>query len=524
MKRSKRLYHFSKKWHKYIGISISLILIWMSVSGILLNHIDLCAPFNVSKTWLPSDYLPQHWNRGMIRDAAYIGTDTVLVGGNAGLWISTDKGQTFNSWNDFESYSYYRKINSLFYYQESQQVLLSCYGGLYVIDLHQKTSKRIELPSEYREKVVKSIPYKEHLIVVTENHVFKGNLSSLSNFEDLAISKDQMTDYNLISYTFALHSGWLWGLPGKIVYDIISLLLIFLSVTALYITFRKKKKPSNIDKKKKVNKWMGWMIKNHTNIGVYVSLFLLIIGGTGFFMRPPALVALVDGQVPLKYVPNGLIQNQWYHSIRNATINTDTDELILDTKEGVYKGDLKHNAIFTKQDWAVNIFVMGATVLDYKGEGHYLVGSFYGLFDYKEGDDFSYDIIYGKGVEKYNGMERPADYMVMGYFKSPDGIHFISTFQHGLLSIFKTTEESIYAMPQSLIDQYHIPLWNYMFELHNGRLFNFLFGKIGILFIPILSLLFLFITFSGVHEYLYRKRQKIKKTCTKWYQSLFRKG
>ncbi|MBB3697180.1 PepSY domain-containing protein [Flammeovirga yaeyamensis] len=511
---SKKLYNFSKKWHKYVGISISLILIWMSISGILLNHIDLCAPFNVSNTFLPNDYLPEHWNRGMIRDAEFIGVDTVIMGGNAGIWLSSDKGKSFDKL-PIDSSSYYSKVNDLFLDSTSNSLLVGAYGGLYQVDVPTQKVKLIPLPSTYREKVVKVLPHKDNLIVVTENHVYKGNRSTLDHFSNLNISKEQMSTYNLISYTFALHSGWLWGMPGRIVYDLVSVILIFLCVTALYITFRKKKKPTDKAKKKKVNKTMGWMIKNHTNIGLYVCLFLLIIGGTGFFMRPPALVALVDGHVPLKYVPNALTENQWYHSIRNATINTDTEELILDTKEGIYKGDLKTDAVFSLQNWDVNIFVMGATVFDYKGDGHFLIGSFYGLFDYKEGNPYSYDVVYNQSVPKYEGMERPADYMIMGYFQSPEGVHFISTFQHGLMSMFNAPEDAYYPMPKALKENYEFPLWNYMFELHNGRLFTFITGKYGILFIPLIALFFLFITISGVHEYIYRKRKKIFKFLTK---------
>lgn len=48
-----------------------------------------------------------------------------------------------------------------------------------------------------------------------------------------------------------------------------------------------------------------------------------------------------------------------------------------------------------------------------------------------------------------------------------------------------------------------MPLWNYLFEIHNGRFFKDLVGDWYLLIIPLGSLLFILITLSGVYDWLY---------------------
>ncbi|NLR90291.1 PepSY-associated TM helix domain-containing protein [Flammeovirga agarivorans] len=513
----KKLYSFFKKWHKYIGIGISIILIWMSISGILLNHSNWIANYGVPTNWLPEDYVLKNWNRGGINDAIFVNENHIFLGGKFGIWESKDGGKTFHSAmnNGFTTAPYYLKTNDLLFDKKHNILYAATFEGVYKLDLSNNLWTEIKTPESTLQQFVKLIVVEDTLYAFSQSHLYTTLLASSKSLSPKHLLKDKRETMDLIQYTFALHSGWLWGFGGRVFYDILSAILIFLSISALYITFRKKRKPTDKTAKKKVNQRMGWMIKNHTVIGVYTSLFLLVIGGTGFFMRPPALVALVDGKVPVSLVPNYLLENPWYHSIRNATYNAENDEFILDTTEGIYKGKRSLEKPFVKTEWAVNIFVMGATVFESLPNHHYLIGSFYGLFDYKEGDNYSYDLLYGNKTPHYQTMKRPSDFMVMSAFTSPNGIQYISTFQQGLLTLNTPNEDSFFPMPKELLDGYKMPLWNYMFELHNGRLFSFILGKVGILFIPIVSLFFIFIIISGVYEYAYRKRKKLKSLYTK---------
>ncbi|MBB6459118.1 PepSY-associated TM helix domain-containing protein [Flammeovirga kamogawensis] len=509
-KLGKSIYKKVQKWHKYIGISISIVLVWMSISGILLNHPNLIAGVGVNQNFIPDDYLPQNWNRGGILDAVHIGSDTIFLAGKQGIWKSINKGKSFSSAmnNGFPEEIFYQKTNDLLYLKHENSLFAATFGGVYKLNLLNNKWCYIPTKSSNKEQFVKLLKVKNNLFAVSQSGIYLYNNSTLLPQNLL---KDKRTTMNLIQFTFALHSGWLWGTTGRVIYDFVALILIFLSITSLYITFRKKVKIEDKTKRKKRNNRLGFMIKYHTQIGVWTSLILLIIGGTGLFMRPPLLVALVGGKVPLKYIPSSINYNPWYHTIRNALYDKKTDRIVFDTTEGIYEGNSNLESSFTKTDWDVNIFVMGATVFEPLANGHFLIGSFYGLFDYQRGDNFSIDVITNLKTPKYSSLQRPSDYMVMSHFSHPDSTNYITTFQQGLLALNQPKHNSYYAVPHQLIENYRMPLWNYMFELHNGRLFHFFMNKWGILFIPLISLLFIILTISGVYEYGYRKKSKIKK-------------
>ncbi|KXX72065.1 PepSY domain-containing protein [Flammeovirga sp. SJP92] len=502
----KKIYKTAVSWHKYLGLLLSIILVWMSVSGILLNHPDLIADFAVSKTYFPDDYIPSNWNRGGIQDIVYLGQDTIIIGGKQGVWKSNDSGKSFQSLmnNGFPEAIYYQKVNDLHYDTLQNEIYAATFGGVYKLNLHTNHWTTLQSSQSYTEKFVKIIDIKGQLFAVSQSNIYK---IADHQLEVYPIFKKERKYVDMIQFTFALHSGWLWGTPGKLFYDCLSLILIFLSLTSLYITFFKKKKVSN-SFSKKVKKFI---IKYHTKIGVWTFVFLLIIGGTGMFMRPPLIVALYNGQVPISIIPDRFLENEWYHSIRNAMYDTQTDRIILDTTEGIYAGKSDASSDFEKLNWKVNIFVMGATIFEPLGGQHFLVGSFYGLFDYIEGQEYSTDVLTGERTPLFQSIQKPGEFMTVASFTSPKGEKYISAYSQGLLAITPPQEDTFYNFPQEIIDEYKMPLWNYMFELHNGRLFQFIFDKYSILLIPLLGLLFNILLITGLYEYLYRKRKKLRK-------------
>ncbi|WP_044205008.1 PepSY domain-containing protein [Flammeovirga sp. OC4] len=505
----KKIYKKAVSWHKYIGLFLSVILVWMSVSGILLNHPDLIAHCSVSKSYFPEEYLPQNWNRGGIQDVVYIGSDTIVIGGKQGVWKSDNSGKSFHSLmkNGFPEEIYYQKVNDLYYDSLQNTIFAATFGGVYQFNLSQNNWKGLRTPTNHIEQFVKIMEIKGELFAVSQSNIYKIKSGQLVNYP---IFKKERNYVDMIQFTFALHSGWLWGTPGRLFYDFLSLILIFLSLTSLYITFFKKKKATNtISKKLK-----AFIITYHTKIGVWTFVFLLIIGGTGMLMRPPLIVALYNGKVPTSIIPDRFLENEWYHSIRNAMYDPQTDRIILDTTEGIFGGKSNATTAFEKLEWKVNIFVMGATIFEPLGNQHFLVGSFYGLYDYKEGESFSNNVLTKERVSLFDNIQKPGDFMTVAAFTSPKGEQYISAYSQGLLAITPPQEDTFYHFPQEIKEEYQLPLWNYMFELHNGRLFQFIFDKYSILLIPLLGLLFNILLITGLYEYIYRKRKKIKKLFT----------
>jgi hypothetical protein len=52
------IFKISKWLHKYIGLALILFLMWMSLSGVLMNHPDLIAGIYVPRLLVPLQYHP----------------------------------------------------------------------------------------------------------------------------------------------------------------------------------------------------------------------------------------------------------------------------------------------------------------------------------------------------------------------------------------------------------------------------------------------------------------------------------
>ncbi len=65
-----------------------------------------------------------------------------------------------------------------------------------------------------------------------------------------------------------------------------------------------------------------------------------------------------------------------------------------------------------------------------------------------------------------------------------------------------------FAMPDEIRSQSRISLWNTLFELHNGRIFEQFIGPSYWLIIPLGGILLLIITLSGTINWLRRHRRK----------------
>ncbi|BDD11058.1 iron-regulated protein [Fulvitalea axinellae] len=501
----KRLYNWSKKWHKYLGLFLAGFIIYTGFSGILLNHPSEIAGWSVHKSWVPERYHPYNWNRSALIKAVYNpkNESSLLVAGKQGVWRSDDGGFTFrpDMAGAFPESRYLRKTNDLLIH--NQTAFAGTFGGLFSKKLSETDWKEIPL-GDKKEDVKAVLETPNGLIAISKNGAFRKKASG--EFEQVILPRPDKNSMSLIDFTFALHSGWLWGLPGRIVFDIVGLATVFLSVSAIYIFIFRKKKKNKATKKR-----MAFFVKYHNSIGFWLCGFILITSITGAFMRPPLLAALANGKAPSILLPSYFEENPWYHTIRNACYDTETDRIIIDTSEGLWAGKSDLKSDFTPLDWSVNIFPMGCTVLRPEGDGHFLVGSFYGLYNYKEGDDYATDALTGEKVKPYAGIQRPGRFITTGYFQTTGGTRYVSTHGQGLLPIDRPQNMNAFMMPKTMAGDYRMPLWNYMFELHNARLLNDIFGKWTILVIPLAGIILTLISLTGIFEYCYRKYRFFRK-------------
>jgi hypothetical protein len=227
-------------------------------------------------------------------------------------------------------------------------------------------------------------------------------------------------------------------------------------------------------------------------------------------MRPPPLALIATGSVNDFWYPGSLPHNPWDEKIQNALFDSVTNRIIIEATDGFWTGPVSLSRPFHRIDFPAPVFVMGATVFEPYGKGGFLVGSFNGLFHWKRSTGNVIDMLTGSKLSEDVSPVMPADSMVTGYFKTPGGDEFITTHEQGLLPL-GNAPAARFKMPEQMRSNYRMPLWNFMFEIHNGRIFKDLIGGIYILIAPLGSVLFLLITVSGVYDWLYLKIFRKKK-------------
>jgi len=69
---------FFQKYHKWVGLVLTIFILMFAVSGVLLNHRRLIAPFDLPRAWLPVHYHYSNWNNGAASGTVRLG-DTALL-------------------------------------------------------------------------------------------------------------------------------------------------------------------------------------------------------------------------------------------------------------------------------------------------------------------------------------------------------------------------------------------------------------------------------------------------------------
>ena len=60
-------------------------------------------------------------------------------------------------------------------------------------------------------------------------------------------------------------------------------------------------------------------------------------------------------------------------------------------------------------------------------------------------------------------------------------------------------------MPDEMIRRHRLSLWNWMFELHNSRIFRGAIGPLSLLIPPLGSLFFAMLTLTGIWDWLWMR-------------------
>jgi hypothetical protein len=505
----KRLFKISKACHKYLGLLLILFLMWMSVTGVLLNHPDMISGCSVPGQFVPKQYHPQNWNRGGIRCGVFPEERSRVgyVGGKLGVFKCSDGiVPSVPMQNGFPTLASERETNHLLLH--NGQLLAATDGGLYACDLVSNTWHEIELGG-HSEPVLKTVRTKERILAFTPSQVYSAQRNTPTlQFKAVALEQRRRKQrVSLITLFFELHDGSIWGLPGRLLFDTVGVVVFLLCISAFYIWYTPKRlKRRRAQGKTNSAPWapkvFRFFFNTHLKLGIWVAVVLLIIGGTGLFMRPP-LIILLTGDVSATWYPGSLGDNPWHETIRNALYDPVRNTVVLDTTEGVWEGPTDLDGPFARIQLSVPIFAMGATVFECDHNGDYLVGSFNGLFRHNRAEGKNTDMMTRQPATQRSPF-RPHEFMVWGYFQTPNGNEVMTSHRQGLTKLNGRPAQGQYQMPEQVRRDYRMPLWNYLFEIHNGRFFRDWIGPWYILVIPLGALLFVVLVLSGVYDWMYR--------------------
>jgi hypothetical protein len=246
MKKSKILPKLLK-FHKIIGLFVCLVLIHLSVTGIALNHTN---KLNLNQTKISWDWLLNAYGISV--------PETKIAFSVEGKIFHLTNSQIF-----MNTQSIMRSNDMLVgVINFDNQFIVSTNNSIISINKSGDFIKKIKLPENSLRKINKIGSYSDGIIIEIneikfmsdknlENWVPKKNSGAVKWSTKISIPADmnnQIKTYyvgegiTIEQIILDLHSGVIFKSAGKFFMDIIALLLIFMSVSGVWIWFVKKTK------------------------------------------------------------------------------------------------------------------------------------------------------------------------------------------------------------------------------------------------------------------------------------------
>jgi len=230
--------------HIYVGLGISLLLIHLSITGIFLNHTD---DLELNKTYISSKWIlnlyglnvPRPSKIFTIQQDNFSQFDTEVFLNNKPIFLF-----------DSELIGVIKNRENFIIAAQDELFIVNQSGAL--IDKQKILSFTIKSIGKYKEKIVikdeqlnkwvgKSISAKWAPII-------KDNINWSKPGTMTPLNKKEIKQYfvgngiSLEQIILDFHSGAIFKKEGKIFFDLVSLLLIFLSVSGIWLWLIKRKK------------------------------------------------------------------------------------------------------------------------------------------------------------------------------------------------------------------------------------------------------------------------------------------
>ena len=545
-------YNFTwKKYHRWLGLVLSVFMLVFCVSGIILNHREVFSGCEVSRKWLPASYYIKNFNNGVVKgtvvkkSAAHSlsseNCDSVLAYGCAGVFLTDSR---LSTWQDFNA-GLPESIDerNVRHVVKAKDGSLWCAAlrDVYRYDENSHRWKKVELPGN-EERIMDVALAKDSMTVValTRSRVFT-IVPFVQYGEIVKIGKSSSETYRveskiipapkkyepkttLFKLVWHLHSGEFFGLPGKLVVDAIALVLIVLSITGILLFIlpygiRRAKKLAAKARMKRLGKQFAWNMKWHNKIGYVTIVLTLWIAITGMCLRPPLMVPLVLSKLPQAVGEDG---NVWQDKLRAIRWDAVQGDWLVSTSEGFLRVDegFSQAPKMLPDDECPKLSLMGVTVWESDGKGGWIVGSFRGIYRWNPVNhslNQILDYFTGKPSEE-TSMIPISDNLVCGYsedflggkplvFDFAKGVEDAKGQAVALCNDEPKTSRNEESMSDLICETAPMSLWNVALELHVGRCYSPFLGPLSDLFVFLSGLLITLVLLSG-YIISHRRRKK----------------
>lgn len=545
-------YNFTwKKYHRWLGLVLSVFMLVFCVSGIILNHREVFSGCEVSRKWLPASYYIKNFNNGVVKgtvvkkSAAHSlsseNCDSVLVYGCAGVFLTDSR---LSTWQDFNA-GLPESIDerNVRHVVKAKDGSLWCAAlrDVYRYDENSHRWKKVELPGN-EERIMDVALAKDSMTVValTRSRVFT-IVPFVRYGEIVKIGKSSSETYRveskiipapkkyepkttLFKLVWHLHSGEFFGLPGKLVVDAIALVLIVLSITGILLFIlpygiRRAKELAVKARMKRLGKQFAWNMKWHNKIGYVTIVLTLWIAITGMCLRPPLMVPLVLSKLPQAVGEDG---NVWQDKLRAIRWDAVQGDWLVSTSEGFLRvdEDFSQAPKMLPDDECPKLSPMGVTVWESDGKGGWIVGSFRGIYRWNPVNhslNQILDYFTGKPSEE-TSMIPISDNLVCGYsedflggkplvFDFAKGVEDAKGQAVALCNDEPKTSRNEESMSDLICETAPMSLWNVALELHVGRCYSPFLGPLSDLFVFLSGLLITLVLLSG-YIISHRRRKK----------------
>ena len=504
----------ARKVHRYLGIFIALVMLYVSISGILLNHPELLKNINAPIWLLPGHMRVKNWSRGAILAGIQLENGDYLTGGKIGILRFNSKGKLMGEENQgLPKYLYKKHVNVLYYFRLLDRYYAGTVSGLFYRSGSESTWTKDQ---QVHEDVKAIFEVDGNLHVISASNAFR---FESGNFEQIPFTRQGETKVQipLVSYFFDLHSGRVLGLPGRFLMDIGGLALLSLALTGLYMWIIPRRLRTSLGKRVKKS-LLRYHHLHYRKIGALLLIPALILPITGLFMQPPFIILLVGRAVAGRLHVNPPEPGGWNGAVERAVLSEDGEKLLVIAGLKIYEGKSDFSESFKPLEAVVPVHPMGATYIGELNEKDFLIGSFSGLLRWEPVEGGYYDYFTDELVTRPRVRIPKDSYQVNGIMEF-DEHRVVIDYHNGIFELAEDRSsgnpsselfgEPIFEMPEEYRKRSTFSLWHYLFEVHNGRIWRGMIGGFYIFHTMVVAISAIVIMWTGLQIMLiHRKRKK----------------